>query len=82
MSSEMATFWNCWVRYYRHLDGCVVHVVEDGSDAASKNRAVCGTTVTDYGGLELGTEGFNEPGCKRCATILRNRGILPITSKQ
>lgn len=78
----MATFWNCWVRYYPHLDGCTVHVVEDDTVAAARERAICGTRVTEFGGVQLGTEGFNEPGCKRCAKILTRKGILPISIEQ
>jgi hypothetical protein len=74
----MGLFWNCWVRFINAEDGCVIHVCEEGSETDARGRAICGVSVTEHGGIELGTEGFNEPGCKRCTAILKRRGVLPL----
>lgn len=73
----MGTLWNCWVRFNKAEGGFVLHVCEEGSASDLEGRSICGVDVTEYGGIELGTPGFNEPSCRRCASILKRRGLLP-----
>jgi hypothetical protein len=75
IDEQKAKIWNVWAYYSRSEDGCIIHAQEEGSATAQKGRAICGTKVSDGGGLNLKEDPW-EPSCIRCRKILIKRGLL------
>lgn len=70
---ERGHYWVVWIRYTSSYDGCICHVVDDRTVAAT-GRTLCGrerwegnlATLKDTRGI----------GCLQCTRILAKRGIV------
>lgn len=69
------TYWNGWTNNYRpgpDIGGYIEHAI---CEEDRTGKSLCGVRIQDSGLMSIPGE-MNQPGCRRCAAIMRKRGAI------